>query len=333
MEWQIILINSNSFYDLINEAFVTIGSGDRPITLLFLLLIIEITTIDDPSVIEYFPMIILPLFILVVFFLTKELSSNDTTALFAAFLSGVSFHLLIGIYAGLFANWLALIVGYFAIMLFFKYLKGSNQLYGVLFSITIIMLLFTHVYTWVIITVVLVIFSIYSLKIGNSNRKRLFLLLSAIAISVVMEFVRIIIMGASSDMQQINVVNQGLSFGLNYQNWENLTFATLIYVGGIFSNFIIYILAIYWSLRSNLKEPNNGFLFIFLSIGIIPIFIGDEVIHARVFYDIPFQIPAAIALTQMMKTYSGKMLAFSLCIWILFISIRTLFNLYLISPK
>src|SRR4029079_3115766 len=118
----------------------------------------------DPSVIEYFPIILIPFFILVVFFLTKELFSNDTTALFAAFLSGVSFHLLIGVYAGLFANWLALIVGYFAIILFFKYLKGSNQLFGIFFSITIIMLLFTHVYTWGIITVVLVIFSIYSLR-------------------------------------------------------------------------------------------------------------------------------------------------------------------------
>ena len=92
---------------LINHAFVTVSSGDRPITLFFLLFIIEITTVDDPSVIEYFPIILLPLFILTVFFLTKELFSNDTTALFSAFLSGVSFHLLVGIYAGLYANWLA----------------------------------------------------------------------------------------------------------------------------------------------------------------------------------------------------------------------------------
>ena len=81
-----------------------------------------------PLVIEYFPIILLPLFILTVFFLTQELFSNDTTALFSAFLSGVSFHFLVGTYAGLYANWLALIVGYLAIMLFFKYMKGSNQI-------------------------------------------------------------------------------------------------------------------------------------------------------------------------------------------------------------
>ena len=334
IRWESILINSISFDDLINQAFVIISSGDRPITLFFLLLIIEITTLDDPFVIEYFPMVLLPLFILTVFFLTKELFSNDTTALFSAFLSGVSFHLLVGMYAGLYANWLALIVGYFAIILFFKYLKGSNQMFGIFFFISIIVLLFTHVYTWVIISVVLVIFSIYVLIVGNNNRKRLFFLLSAIAISLVLDIIRIsYYWNLKWHPANDYVFNYGISLDQYYQRWENLTFTTQIYVGGIFSNFIIYVLGIYWSLRSNIKEPSNVFLFIFLSIGIIPIFIGDEVIKARLFYDIPFQIPAAIALTQMMKTYKGKMMAFSICMWILFVSVRTLFNFYLISPK
>ncbi len=334
IEWESILINSNSFDELINQAFVIIAMGDRPITLFFLLFLIELTTIDDPFVIEYFPVVLLPLFILTVFFMTKELFSNDTTALFSAFLSGVSFQFLIGTYAGLFANWLALIVGYLAIILFFKYLKGSNQIFGILFFVSIIVLLFTHVYTWAIITVVLVILSIYVLKIGNNDKKRLYFLLSAIAISFTLDIVRIHITGTSSGTQQmINVFNYGISLELFYQSWENLTFTTQIYVGGIFSNFIVFVLGIYWSLRSNIKEPNNVFLFIFLSVGIIPIFIGDEVIKARLFYDIPFQIPAAIALTQMMKSYNGKMMAFALCMWIFFIAVRTLFNFYLISPK
>ncbi|CAN5834022.1 hypothetical protein BH23THE1_BH23THE1_24860 [soil metagenome] len=333
MEWELILINSKSIDDLLHQVFVNIGKGDRPITLLFLLLIIETTTLDDPSVIEYFPLILLPLFILAVYFLTKELLSNDTTALFAAFLSGVSFHLLIGTYAALFANWLALIVGYFAITLFLKYLRGSNQLFGLFFFISLIVLLFTHVYTWVVITVVLTIFGIYSLKVCNTNRKRLFFLLLTIAISFVMEVVRLNNMDTSGSIPHVNLISPRLSFELSYQRWENLTFATLIYVGGIFSNFIIYVLAIYWALRSNLKEPGTVFLFIFLSIGIIPIFIGDEVLKARLFYNIPFQIPAAVALTYMMKTPGGKIMAFALCMWILFVSVRTMFHLYLISPE
>ena len=335
IEWESILINSFNSGDFTNRDFVNLIFGDRPVTLFFLLLIIEITTLDDPSVIEYFPIVLIPLFILTVFFLTKELFSNDTAALLSAFLSGVSFHLLVGMYAGLFANWLALIIGYFAVMLFFKYLKGSTQKFGIFFLISMIILLFTHVYTWAIISVVLVVFSVYSLKVGNNSRKRLLFLLSAIAVSFLLDIIRIYFAGTSSGgtQQMINIFNYGLSLDDYYQRWENLTFATQIYVGGIFSNFIIYVLVVYWALRSNIKEPKNVFFFIFFTLGLIPIFIGDEVLKARFFYDIPFQIPAAIALTQMMKTYKGKMMAFSLLMWILFVSVRTLFHLYVISPE
>ncbi|TVP41683.1 hypothetical protein [Candidatus Nitrosocosmicus arcticus] len=335
IEWESILINSFNSGNFSNQGFVNLAMGDRPMTLFFLLLLIQFTTMDDPSVIEYFPMVLIPLFVLTVFFLTKELFSNDTAALFSAFLSGASFHLLVGMYAGLYANWLALIVGYVAITLFFKYLKGSAQRFGIFFFISMIVLLFTHVYTWAIISVVLVILIVYSLKVGNNSRKQLFFLLSAIAVSLVLDIIRIYFAGTSSGgtQQMINIFNYGLSLDDYYQRWENLSFSTQIYVGGIFSNFIIYILVIYWALRSNIKEPRNVFFFIFFSLGLIPIFIGDEVLKARLFYDIPFQIPAAIALTQMMKTYNGKMIAFSLCMWILFICVRTLFHLYVVSPK
>ena len=218
-------------------------------------------------------------------------------------------------------------------MLFFKYLNGSSQIFGILFLISIIVLLFTHVYTWVIINAILIIFIVYSLIVGNSSRKRLFIMLSAIVISIVVDIVRIHIIGTSSGIEQMNVFNYGVSLDQYYQSWENLTFAILIYLGGIFSNFAIYILVIFWSLRSNIKEPRNAFLFIFISIGIIPIFIGDEVIQTRVFYDIPFQIPAAVALTQMMKTPKGRMMAFAFCMWIVFVCVRTLFHLYVITPQ
>ena len=80
-----------------------------------------------------------------------------------------------------------------------------------------------------------------------------------------------------------NVFNYGISIDHYYLMWENLTFTTQIYDGGIFSNFLIYLLGIYWSIRSNIKDPRNALLFIFLFLGLIPIFIGDEVIKANCF--------------------------------------------------
>jgi asparagine N-glycosylation enzyme membrane subunit Stt3 len=67
----------------------------------------------NTSSIEYIPIILAPTLVIVVYFVTRELiPNNDIAALLASFLTAVSSHTLIGIYAGFYANWLALTIGY-----------------------------------------------------------------------------------------------------------------------------------------------------------------------------------------------------------------------------
>jgi hypothetical protein len=155
-----------------------------------------------------------------------------------------------------------------------------------------------------------------------------------LSVTVIIDIARITITGASSSglQEAIYIANFGLNSSEFSQRWENLTFATQIYVGGIFSNFVIFVLGIYWLIRSNLRESYNLFIIVFMSICIIPLFVGDELIQARIFYDIPFQIPAAIALSYLMRNTAGNMMAYSICAWLLFVAIRTSFNLYFVSP-
>ena len=113
-------------------------------------------------------------------------------------------------------------------------------MYGIFFSITMIVLLFTHAYTWAIIAVVLVIFGIYVFKDSNNNRKRLLILLSAIAVSLIADIVRIHFTGTSSGIREMtNVFNYGISIDHYYLMWENLTLTNQIYDGVIFSNLLI----------------------------------------------------------------------------------------------
>src|SRR5206468_12297769 len=98
--------------------------------------------------IDHLPIILGPGLVLAVFFLTREITSNDTTSLLASFLTAVSFHTLIGIYSGIYANWLALIIGYMSLVFLIRFLKISNKLNLIVYSLLLIFLVFTHVYTW-----------------------------------------------------------------------------------------------------------------------------------------------------------------------------------------
>lgn len=334
-KWITILMNSSSSQELLEQAFIVESSGDRPLTLLFLLSIVKITQMNDSLIVEYMPAILGPLLIVSIYFLTRELTLNDKISLIAAFLTAVSFHMLVGIYAGLLANWLALVIGYFSFVFLFKYLKnkGSNNI--VIYFVLVTLSLFVHVYTWTIFTIVTYVFLIISLKMNIYVRRKVILSILTLSFSVIIDIARIAITGSSSSgvQEAIYIANLGLDLDQFAQRWNNLTFATQIYVGGIFSNFILFALGIYWLLRSNLKEPSSIFLIVFMSIGIVPLFIGDEFIQARVLYDIPFQIPAAIALSQLMKNIKGKMMVISICSWLLFIAVRTSINFYYVLPS
>ena len=90
------------------------------------------------EVLEHSPIILGPGIVLALYFLTLELTRNEKIALIAAFLGAVSFHTLAGIYAGFYANWLALIVGYISIVFLFRYLRSGRPSDIVVFSILLI---------------------------------------------------------------------------------------------------------------------------------------------------------------------------------------------------
>jgi hypothetical protein len=106
-----------------------------------------------------------------------------------------------------------------------------------------------------------------------------------------------------------------------------------IFVGGLFSNFIIFALCIYWLYRTCWREQSTIFLMAFLSVGLFPLLFGNWVAQSRVFYDIPFQIPAAIAFYSIMKKSHGTLLILPICIWLLAMSIRAVSNFYYIPLK
>jgi hypothetical protein len=70
---------------------------------------------------------------------------------------------------------------------------------------------------------------------------------------------------------------------------------------------------------------------IFLSVGLLPLYIGSWTLQTRIFYDIPFEIPAAIALYYISTRTAGSMLVtVAGCTWLVAMSLVTVMNYYLI---
>jgi hypothetical protein len=335
VKWIDKLIQSNDLQEFVRQAFVIQSAGDRPIALIFLFTIAKFVNANLFYIVEYVPMILGPALILVIYLLTRELTSNDVTSLLASFLTAISFHTLIGIYTGFYANWFALIIGYLSFVFLIRFLKKPRKLNLLIYSTMMILLLFSHVYTWTILAIVMGLFLAIMLAYNYYSKKSIILLLLVVLSSVVIDTARIAITGnpggIERDIYTARVAKAGLEQFM--VRWSNLVDTTQIYFGGLFSNFIILVLGLYWLIYSNLRQPSTILIMIFLSLGIIPLFLGDWVIQTRVLYDIPFQIPAAIALTYVKKQTNGTIILLPICIWLIAVSIKAVSNFYLIVPS
>ena len=339
------LAKSKNVSDFIYQAFIEQGrDGDRPLSLIFIFLIYQVAGVGGNNlseVIEHLPMILGPGLVLAFYLLTLELTRNEKIALIAAFFGAVSLHTLVGIYAGFYANWLALIVGYISVVFLFRYLQSGHLHNVVIFSILLVGVLLFHVYTWTVLAAVAAVFLVAMLVIklkksnsSNNNyftKRRIIWLLVAILLSTMVDVTKVLSTGSSGGVEQdIEVAQTGLGIQQFNVRWQILNVTMNESMGGAFSNFIVLILGLLWVLKSNVRDPATAFIMIFLSSGLVPLFFGSWGIQARVFYDMPFEIPAAIALYYVSSRLGSILTTLAACTWLFVISVVTVSNYHLI---
>ena len=227
-----------------------------------------------------------------------------------------------------------LVVGFVLYIITILWLLFSIKPYSDDIIIPIIILLFSHVYTWSILMMVTAIFLAAMLKLSYYSKKSIILLLLVVLSSVVIDVARMTITGSASGIEQdISIAKAGIGLEQFALRWSNLIDTTQHNLGSQFSNFIILILGAYWLYRSNLREPSTILLVIFLSLGIIPLFFGDWIVQSRILYNIPFQIPAAIAFTYIKSQANRNIILLPISIWLVAMSVRAVSNFYLTLPS
>ena len=319
------------FWQLFNEY----SDGDRPFTILLILPIVlslspYLSTVDSIELV--LPMILAPSLSMAIFFLTREITKNEVLAILSAFLTMISPQFLIGIYAGFYANWLALILAFISSTFMFMFLRTSSFRCAVLFFATLVVVIFTHTYTYTVFALVLTIFLVSSLFLRSFGRKVITIAIIVIILSVIADLTRSEIIGSSSGVTLNLGVAENTDAGLSQfaSRWSNLVRTVQVHVGGIFGNGVFLMSLAFVGVLLVSKKTNlvlTSFLISFLSIGILPLLFGDRVVMTRILYNIPFQIPASIALLWMARQgHVGILASIALTAYTWAISIRLLTN-------
>jgi hypothetical protein len=330
-KWIQPLKESKDVTELLRIAFAEIRiatTGDRPISLL---LLHSLSSVFD-TVLAFeivLAVLLAPLLTIIMYFLTKELTRDSLASLFCSFITAISFQVMIGMYAGFYANWIALIFGYVSIIFALRYLNTRGKKYLVCLLVTMVMLLFSHVYTWTLITAFLILFLITLRWKKVYDPKSIMFVLSVVVIVFIVDIVRSYLIGLSSGLQSDIVIAQSFDFGFSQLGlaWSNIVRAVEVHQGGIFGNIIILSLAFYYTFLTKYKTITSLFVIVFLSIAILPLLFGDKIIQTRVLYNIPFQLPAALALTSIFYLKPNKIISIAAAVSALAISIYVMSNL------
>ncbi|MGQ9542727.1 MAG: hypothetical protein ACUVTM_01370 [Candidatus Bathyarchaeia archaeon] len=249
---------------------------------------------------------------LAMFHLTRSLTCDNVLATYSAFLSLFSITTTVGIYAGVFANWLAL--GWVIIFLtVFLRMWQRFSLINVLASVlTSLIVLVTHAWTWAVLIVAISLSFILNLLVNSTSGNRQLLktvvktMLPILLVNIVMmvmvlalyregEFIRLSMSGLSS-VRVENLINLS----------RNITFTIQYYVGGFLANppmLLLTILGLY-----NLRGCDEQLSSIFNSLLIVtslPLLFVDSWWQWRLIYVVPYQIPATFGTATILRKLTG----------------------------
>lgn len=325
--------NNNDPLELLNNAFSDQSHGDRPLSLFIIFGLSKILPTSPGDAIDTMPVLLSPILTLTVYFLSREFTNNRSIHLLVTFLSVLSFQVLIGIYAGFYANWLGLIVGNICLVFLLRYLKSySWRIFGIFFTF-LIMLVLVHVYTWSIYSIAIFLFAIIALRIRVIPKRIVFAIFIAIGVSVSIDVVKDLIVGSSGGVSEnIKLTYEFVGINNIFILLENIYASVLISHGGIFGNGLVLVAVFVFSIfYFDPRKLPDLLMLSFLTLLILPIFFGYWNIQVRVLYDIPFQLPFGLALYYLLRITKDPFIFLAFIFLQTAVGIRTVTNFYLIE--
>ncbi|MGI0012865.1 MAG: hypothetical protein ACREBU_05385, partial [Nitrososphaera sp.] len=351
--------------ELVSAVF-SINAGDRPLIFLLILFLSNLSGLPDATIVRFLPVVLAPglvlssyMFVRHGYFAIKRetisIDRNRTIAAVIAFGAGISPQIVVGLYSGFLANWLALIPALFAMLfsirIFDEAVRTNNERswrriakYSVCLLVALTLTMLSHVYTWgfvILVTFLFACISYFSLRrtLSVSSGELLkvtAVLASIISASIITDFAKSSYFGVSTGLSSDSLL-AGRSFDLTnfYSRWETLDFTLRTYVGGFLSNPVIILLALIWVLKVDYLRGFDRLILSIIFILAIPILFGTTVIQARLLYVVPLFIPAFLALLKTRqnrdRVYLYSIVAVMLCVAVY--ALRATANLYLVVPE
>jgi len=297
---------AKSATDAVHYSFVDpIFNGSRPFALLFLYVISTLSGTNASSALRLAPALLAPLLAGTCFIFVQCGLGDRRAAVLAALLSVCSYQVSVGIWAGYYANWLALVESYLFLTSVLLFTKTRSRTLFASMLITSVALLFTHPWTWTMMVALVALLALDSCIKKNGTvpwRPIIFLLATNIGV----DLARIFLIGSYSGEQAGYDVARGASPFNILQVWPN-TVGVFAYYDGYLANALylgLSLLAVLGLYRS--KNEFSRVLVLWTAMVALPFIFLSSLLESRLVYVAPVSILAVIGVLKL-ETGLGRL--------------------------
>ncbi len=340
---EVLISSKNNVDSFLNSLFVEIGNGSRPLSIFSIYLLYLVSGQSVDVVLTYLPSIIGPFLVLSAYFFVRTAYPEDRRiAVIASIMTAVSHQIVVGFYAGLYANWMGLVVMFVSALFLIKCFQNTNHLTRniALFAAFAVLIMLYHNFMWAYFILVVVFLLAWTAvqRIRGKKSLRLIALLSIVIAGVIaVDVLKSEFTGATSGFENDFIIATDHTDVTEPQKiWENLDKAFHNYLGGFLTNSMVLLLVFLWTLKADYSKISDKFFLSMLFVALIPILFSDFLVQSRFVYIIPLQIPASIIMYKIYinpKISFGKPLFFALLLMQFNYALRSMANMNFELPQ
>jgi len=268
---------------------------------------------------------------------------DSRIAVIASIMTAVSHQIVVGFYAGLYANWMGLVVMFVSALFLIKCFQNTNHLHRniALFAVFTILIMLFHNFMWAYFISVVIFLLVWTAvqRIRAKKSLRLIALLSIVIAGVIaVDVLKSELTGATGGFENdlaVAIVHTDVTDPQKI--WENLDKAFHNYLGGFLTNSMVLLLLFLWTLKADYSKISDKFFLSMLFVALIPVLFGDFLVQSRFVYIIPLQIPASIMMWKIYKNPKiisfGKPLFFALLLMQFNYALRSMANMNFQLPE
>jgi len=279
--------------------------GSRPLLLVPMYLTAATGLVSATQTYEALPAILGPLLAVSTFIFVREGYKNEKIAAVASLFSVLSFNTTVGLWAGFYANWLALSETYVFLTAFLKFSKSASTSRFAVLTLLSISILLTHPWTWAIVLAVTTLFVLIGFR-EERNVKLAKALLVFLGINIFLEVAKTQIFGGLIVSQDTSPILSGAGLLSSQGLWQNLLTTLFTFYNGLLGNAILLGLPAIAMLFLKFKDRFERLLIVWVALSSIPFLALTSPLQTRILYDMPLPVITALALLFLTRQLGNR---------------------------